>query len=55
MMVEFKDRKGEYHNGTIVREYGAFEGDTRYIIVDEINGRDYRCTKKNGKFVELVI
>ena len=53
-MVQFTDRNGEYRNGEIIREYRAFEGDMRYIIVDEINGREYRCVKKNGEYVEYV-
>lgn len=53
--VMFTDRNGEGRYGIIVREYGAFEGGIRYIIQDETNGRDYRCVKKNGKFVELVV
>lgn len=53
MNVEFKDRNGEYRQGQIVREYRAFEGDMRYIIVDEINQREYRCIKTdNGKLIE---
>lgn len=53
--VAFKDRNGEYHYGCIIREYRAFEGEIRYIIVDETNRHDYRCVKKNGEFVELVV
>ena len=53
-MVQFTDRAGEKRQGEIVREYRSFEGDMRYIIVDEINGRDYRCVKKNGKYEEYV-
>lgn len=53
--VMFKDRNGEGRYGEIVREYEAFEGGMRYIIRDETNGREYRCIKKNGKFVELVV
>lgn len=53
-VVQFADRNNEGRYGQIVREYGAFEGGTRYIIVDETNGREYRCIKKNGKFVEYV-
>lgn len=52
--VMFTDRNGEGRYGRIVREYGAFEGGTRYIIQDETNGQDYRCVKKNGKYVEYV-
>ena len=53
--VQFTDRNGESRYGKIVREYRAFEGDWRYIIVDETTGRDYRCSKKNGQYIELVI
>lgn len=54
-VVMFTDRNGEGHYGAIVKEYGAFEGGIRYVIQDEINGRHYRCVKKNGKYKELVI
>lgn len=53
--VPFTDRSGEKRIGRITREYGAFEGGIRYIIQDETNGREYRCIKKNQKFVELVV
>lgn len=53
--VMFTDKNGEGRYGRIVRSYGAYEGGVRYIIQDETNGRDYRCVKKNGKFVELVM
>ena len=53
--VMFTDKNGEGRYGLIVRIYGAYEGDVRYIIQDETNGREYRCTKKNGKYKELVI
>jgi len=53
--VMFKDRNGEGRYGQIVRSYGAYEGGVRYIIQDETNGRDYRCVRKNGTYVELVI
>ena len=52
--VMFKDRNGEGRYGKIVREYPAFEGGMRYIIIDETNRHEYRCVKKNGKFVEYV-
>ena len=54
MMVNFTDRTGELRAGKIVREYRAFEGEMRYIIVDEITNREYRCVKKNGTFIEYV-
>ena len=54
-MVNFTDRTGELRAGKIVREYRAFEGDMRYIIVDEITNREYRCVKKNGEYKEMVI
>lgn len=54
-VVMFTDKNGEGRYGLIVRIYGAYEGDVRYIIQDETNGREYRCTKKNGKYKELVI
>lgn len=53
--VQFTDRNGEKRYGVIVREYCAFEGGVRYIIQDETNGRDYRCVRKNGTFVELTV
>lgn len=53
--VPFTDRNGEKRIGRIRMEYGAFEGGIRYIIVDETNGREYRCVKKRQKFVELVL
>ena len=53
-MVNFIDRNSESRIGNIVREYRAFEGEMRYIIVDETTGREYRCVKKNGQFVEYV-
>lgn len=53
--VAFTDNNGEGRYGIIVREYGAFEGGIRYIIQDETNGRYYRCVKKNGNYVELVV
>lgn len=53
--VMFVDRKGECRYGKIIRMYGAYEGDVRYIIHDETNGRDYRCTKVNSEYKELVI
>ena len=53
--VEFTDRIGEIHVGWIAKKYVAFEGQERYILVDEINQHEYRCVKKNGKFVELVV
>ena len=52
--VQFTDRNKEDRIGQIVREYRAFEGDMRYIVVDETNGREYRCVRTNGKFVEYV-
>lgn len=54
-IVQFKDRSGERRYGKIMREYPAFEGGIRYIIQDETNGRDYRCVRKNGNFVELTV
>lgn len=54
MDVQFEDRNGEKRYGRIVREYPAFEGGMRYIIIDETNGHDYRCEKKNGKYIEFV-
>lgn len=54
-MIDFKDKSGEWRKGKVIREYRAFEGDMRYIVIDEITGRDYRCVKKNGEYVELVI
>jgi hypothetical protein len=53
-MVNFTDRNGEQRIGKIIREYRAFEGEMRYIIVDETTRREYRCIKKGGKFVEYV-
>lgn len=53
--VTFTDRNGVERKGKLLREYRAFEGDIRYSIEDIGNGRDYRCVKKDGKFVELVV
>lgn len=52
--VMFRDRNGEDRYGRIVREYSAFEGGMRYIIIDETNGHEYRCVRKNGKYKEYV-
>lgn len=55
-MVKFTDRNNELRMGTIVREYQAFEGEIRYIIVDEINNREYRCVKVGeDEYKELVL
>lgn len=54
-VVLFTDRRGEKRAGRVVREYGAFEGGIRYIIVDETNGREYRCVNVNDELVELVV
>ena len=53
-MTEFKTKNGEVLQGKIVKIYGAFEGDVRYIF--SANGREYRCIKdSDGNYVELVI
>lgn len=50
----FKTRDGEVKEGTLVRQYGAFEGGMRFII--SVNGKDYRCVKDaDGNMVELVV
>lgn len=54
-MIDFIDRNGEYRKGTILRQYEAWEGDVRYIILDEINNREYRCVKVDGEYRELVV
>lgn len=50
----FRTREGNIHEGKLIRQYGAFEGGTRYIIL--YNGKEYRCVKDNkGNIVEFVI
>lgn len=53
--VIFTDRNGIERKGKLLREYRAFEGDIRYSIEDINTLKDYRCIKKDGKFVELVV
>jgi len=55
MVVNFVDRNNEQRIGHIVREYRAFEGDWRYIIVDETTNREYRCSKINGQYKEYIV
>ena len=53
-MMIFKARSGELKEGTLVRQYGAFEGGMRYIV--SVNGKEYRCVKDaDGNMVELVV
>ncbi len=52
--ADFTTSKGEKLNGTLVNQYTAFEGGTRYIFECE-NGRQYRCIKNaSGEYVEYV-
>lgn len=53
--VIFTDRNGIERKGKLLRDYISFEGEIRYSIEDINTLRDYRCVKKNGKFVELVV
>ena len=53
--VQFTDRNGNVRKGLIVKEYGAFEGGMRYVIRDAETKREYRCVRKHGEFVELVV
>ena len=51
MQITFIDRNGNKLQGTLVRQYGAFEGGMRYII--SVNNREYRCVMdENGNYVE---
>lgn len=53
MQITFTDRNGNKLQGTLVRQYGAFEGGMRYII--DTGTREYRCVKdENGNLVEYV-
>lgn len=50
----FRARNGEIKEGSLVRQYGAFEGGIRYIIL--CNGKEYRCVKDaDGNMVELEV
>lgn len=55
MSIAFKDRDNKKREGHIVHQYTAFEGGMRYVLVDDSTGHEYRCVKKNGEFVELVM
>lgn len=55
MNVNFTTRDGDNVEGIIIRNYLAYEGGMRYIIVD-ISGREYRCVKDDdGNYIELVV
>lgn len=47
----FTTRDGRLAEGTLVRQYVAFEGDTRYIIL--VDGVERRCHVENGILVEM--
>jgi mRNA-degrading endonuclease HigB of HigAB toxin-antitoxin module len=51
-MLEFTTKDGTTLVGKLVDAYVAFEGDTRYIF--DVNGRQYRCVKVDGKYIEYV-
>lgn len=53
IVVDFTLRDGTVLSGAIKRSYYAFEGDLRYIIVTK-DGREYRCSRIDGKFIEYV-
>lgn len=50
-MITFTDKNGIEKNGVLVHQYVAFEGGMRYII--EVDGVQYRCVEKDGKYIEL--
>lgn len=47
----FTTRDGKLAEGILVRQYVAFEGDTRYIIC--VDGIEHRCHVENGVLVEM--
>ena len=51
-MIEFTTKDGALLFGKLINVYVAFEGGTRYIF--DVNGKQYRCRKIDGKFVEYV-
>lgn len=53
MKVQFTTRDGIEMNGVMMRQYPAFEGGMRYIIVAD--NREYRCIQVDGKYVEYVV
>lgn len=53
-MDEFTTRTGEVKKGNIIRVYKAWENaDVRYIFLAE-DRREYRCIKRDNKYVEYV-
>ena len=52
-MTEFTTKNGEVLQGKLVHQYGAFEGGMRYIFELQ-NGKQYRCIKVDGKYIEYV-
>lgn len=54
MKEKFTTHNGEVVEGTIVRQYLAYEGGMRYIF-STAKG-EYRCVKdSNGNYVEYVV
>ena len=53
MNIQFTNRDGIRLVGRIIREYSAFEGGMRYIF-ETADGRQYRCIKVDGQYVEYV-
>lgn len=51
-MLEFTTKDGTLLFGKLVHTYVAFEGGTRYIL--DVNGKQYRCVRIDGAFVEYV-
>jgi len=52
MKETFTTRYGVEKEGQLVRQYSAYEGGMRYIF--RTTDGEYRCIKKDGKFVEYV-
>ena len=53
-MREFTDRNGNVLTGTVIYQYSAFEGGHR-LIIQNADGKQYRCVWKDGKLTELVV
>ena len=54
MKAQITTINGKVIEGTLVRQYLAYEGGMRYIF--STTSGDYRCVKdENGNYVELVI
>ncbi len=54
-MEQITLKSGKVILATLARVYQAFEGETRYIFMDQ-NGYEYRCIKdEHGNYVEKKI